>query len=395
MLNPTKEVVNKQSKGIKIGIIALALISGGVITYQTVTSRLSTTPVESIPPSNEVKVDTVTALGRLEPVEEVIQVSAPGGASGQTIEELLVKEGDKLKKGEIIAILDNNSLRKAALMQAEAQLRVAEARLAQVEAGAQTGEISAQRATIDRIIVESQNNIRAQTAQVEKLKAELKNAQIEYQRYNQLYQDGAIAASERDSKKLRLDTTERQLEEAEATLERIKSGSRKQIEEAEATLNRIAEVRPVDVNIAAAEVKQAEAAINQAQAELELTYIKAPITGEIIDILSRPGEEIGNTGIVRMGQTEQMYAIAEIYESDIKKVKVGQNATITSSALEETLSGVVETVGLEVKRQEVINTDPAANIDAKIVEVKIRLNPESSQKVSSLTNLLVKVKIDI
>ncbi len=46
-----------------------------------------------------------------------------------------------------------------------------------------------------------------------------------------------------------------------------------------------------------------------------------------------------------------------------------------------------------MKRQEVINTDPAANIDAKIVEVKVRLDEESSQKVAGLTNLLVKVAI--
>ena len=73
--------------------------------------------------------------------------------------------------------------------------------------------------------------------------------------------------------------------------------------------------------------------------------------------------------------------------------KIGQQAEITSHAITEELSGIVEEIGLEVKRQQVVNTDPAANIDGKIVEVKIALDEESSQKVSGFTNLLVTVKI--
>jgi len=46
-----------------------------------------------------------------------------------------------------------------------------------------------------------------------------------------------------------------------------------------------------------------------------------------------------------------------------------------------------------VQRQEIINTDPAANIDARTVEVRVRLDEESSQKVEGLTNLSVKVAI--
>jgi HlyD family secretion protein len=94
-----------------------------------------------------------------------------------------------------------------------------------------------------------------------------------------------------------------------------------------------------------------------------------------------------------MGETQNMQVIAEVYESDITKVKIGQKATITSSALAQHLSGTVETIGLEIKRQEVINSDPAANIDGKIVEVKISLDRESSEIVSGLTNLLVTVTI--
>jgi HlyD family secretion protein len=43
----------------------------------------------------------------------------------------------------------------------------------------------------------------------------------------------------------------------------------------------------------------------------------------------------------------------------------------------------------------VINTDPTANIDARIVEVRVQLDPKSSQKVMNLTNLQVDVSIQL
>ena len=264
-----------------------------------------------------------------------------------------------------------------------------------MKAGAKTGEIEAQKAAIARIEAELSNNIAAQEATVARLEAELKNAQVEYQRYQKLYAEGAISASERDSKQLTQETAQRQLEEAKANLTRIFTATKEQIQEAKATLERIAEVRPVAVEVTAAEVRETQTAVATAQAELDLAYIKAPQAGQVLDILTRPGEIVSSDGIARIGQTSQMYAVAEVYESDITKVKVGQQVKVTSDAISGELHGTVEQIGWEVQRQEVINTDPAANIDAKIVEVRVRLNEESSQKVAGLTNLLVKSKITL
>jgi HlyD family secretion protein len=111
--------------------------------------------------------------------------------------------------------------------------------------------------------------------------------------------------------------------------------------------------------------------------------------------LTRPGEVISSDeGIARIGQTSQMYAVAEVYESDIGKVKLGQKASVTSSAIVSKLTGTLDSIGLEVERQEVVNTDPTANIDAKVVEVKVKLDRESSKQVAGLTNLLVNVRIN-
>jgi HlyD family secretion protein len=374
-------------------IIGLALIVGGATVYKL--RQASVTQPEPVTQTMP-EIKTVTALGRLEPSGEIIEISASSGTEGNRIEELLVQRGDKIKKGDVIAVLDSRDRLQAALNQSQEQVRVAEANLALVKAGAKTGEIQAQEAAIARIEAERSNDIMAQTAMVERMQAESNNARVEYQRYQTLYQDGAISASERDSKYLALATTKEQVEEAQANLNRIRSGQQEQLAEAKATLNKIAEVRPVDIAVAVAEVREAQAAVKTAQAELDRAYIKSPQAGTVIEIMTRPGEVIASDeGIARIGQTSQMYAVAEVYQSDIGKVKLGQKVNVTSSALSQKLTGTVDSIGLEVERQEVVNTDPTANIDAKVVEVKVKLDPESSKQVAGLTNLLVDVRIDL
>ncbi|MEO1006011.1 MAG: ABC exporter membrane fusion protein [Cyanobacteria bacterium J06638_38] len=384
---------NPLPKKLSVYLAGIALILGGLTVYKLRQADVSQSevPIQVVP-----EITTVTALGRIEPRGEIIQISVSAAADGDRLEELLVKEGAEIKQGDVIAVLDSRDRLEAALNQAREQVGVAQANLAQVKAGAKIGEIQAQQAAIARIEVERENNISAQTAMVSRMQAELGNAEIEYQRYQTLYQDGAVSASAKDSKYLTLATAREQLAEAQANLKRIESSQLKQIAEAKATLDKIAEVRPVDVAIADAEVRQAQAAVKTAQAELDRAYIKSPQVGRVIKILTRPGEVVSsNEGIARIGQTSEMYAVAEVYESDITKVQLGQSATITSSALSEQLAGKVASIGLEIARQEVVNTDPTANIDAKVVEVKVKLDPESSKKVAGLTNLLVNVKIEV
>ncbi|MEM8675237.1 MAG: ABC exporter membrane fusion protein [Cyanobacteria bacterium P01_G01_bin.67] len=390
--NDTKSS-NLLPKKLSVYLAGIALILGGLTVYKL---RQADVSQSEVPIQVVQEITTVTALGRIEPRGEIIQISVSAAADGDRLEELLVKEGAEIKQGDVIAVLDSRDRLEAALNQAREQVGVAQANLAQVKAGAKIGEIQAQQAAIARIEVERENNISAQTAMVSRMQAELGNAEIEYQRYQTLYQDGAVSASAKDSKYLTLATAREQLAEAQANLKRIESSQLKQIAEAKATLDKIAEVRPVDVAIADAEVRQAQAAVETAQAELDRSYIKSPQAGRVIKILTRPGEVVSsNEGIARIGQTNEMYAVAEVYESDITKVQLGQSATITSSALSEKLTGKVASIGLEIARQEVVNTDPTANIDAKVVEVKVKLDPESSQKVAGLTNLLVNVKIEV
>jgi HlyD family secretion protein len=86
-----------------------------------------------------------------------------------------------------------------------------------------------------------------------------------------------------------------------------------------------------------------------------------------------------------------MYAIAEVYETDIARVRVGQRAVIRSPALARDLEGTVERVGLKIDKNDVLTTDPVADADTRVVEVEIRIL--ESEAASHLTNLRVDVRI--
>jgi HlyD family secretion protein len=157
----------------------------------------------------------------------------------------------------------------------------------------------------------------------------------------------------------------------------------------------VAEVRPVDVQKALAEVNAAQAAVKKAQADLDLAYVRSPRNGQILKIHSWDGEIVGNDGIVDLGQTAQMVAVAEVYETDVKRLKIGQKAVITSEAFIGEAIGQVKEIGLQIYKNKVLNTDPTAATDARVVEVKVLLDPISSRKVKAFTNLEVTVAIKI
>jgi HlyD family secretion protein len=130
-----------------------------------------------------------------------------------------------------------------------------------------------------------------------------------------------------------------------------------------------------------------------ARTRLERASIRAPVSGRILKILTRPGEETGRRPILRIGDVDEMYVLTEVYETDIATVRAGQRATITSPALRQPLPGVVVEVGRLVSRNVVLDVDPAAAADRRVVEVKIRL--DDSAVASQLVDLQVLAEIDV
>lgn len=134
--------------------------------------------------------------------------------------------------------------------------------------------------------------------------------------------------------------------------------------------------------------------LESARAELVLSHVRAPMTGRVLDIHTRAGERVGTDGIVELADTRRMFAVAEVYESDITRVHRGARAHVTSPALPAAgLDGVVDRVGLKVARKDVLDSDPIADADARVVEVDVLLDdPKAAER---LTNLRVEVVIEV
>ncbi|MFN6464245.1 MAG: ABC exporter membrane fusion protein [Nostoc sp. DedVER02] len=353
---------NDNSKNTILTVFLSTVFYGGIALSGAIAYRMMGTS-EAVKPqpvvATPVVLQAVTALGRVEPEGQVIQVFPPSSTESARIQQLRVQQGDWVKAGQALAVLDNYTRRLATVNMALEEVRVAQARLMQVRAGAKQGDLQAQQAAIAR------------------LEAELKNAQMEESRYRSLYHEGAVSASQYDSKRLGMEAAQRQVNQARASL------------------NSLAEVRPVDVQLSLAEVKQAKAKVVQAQAELALSVVRSPRTGQIIKVQTFPGEMVGTKGIVSLGNTMQMVVVAEVYETDIPKIHLGQTATITSPSLTKPLFGKVSQVGLEIGKRDVLDTDAATDVDAHVVEVKILLNRENSRVVAGMTNLKVDVSIGL
>ena len=77
-----------------------------------------------------------------------------------------------------------------------------------------------------------------------------------------------------------------------------------------------------------------------------------------------------------------MYVIAEIYEADIARIRIGQKAVISSDLLSERVSGTVTQISPQVSKSELLPLDPAAFADTRVIKVKIQL--ENAERVAGL-----------
>lgn len=278
----------------------------------------------------------VSALGRLEPEHGIIKLSVastPEAILGGVLTELRVEEGQDVKKGDLLAVTDTAVVLEAMVAEARAGVEYAEK---EVESFRSKSIEACVRADV---------------------------AAREAERRARLHAQGVAGEEEADSAR----------GEAEARKASCASAS---------TAVRLSETG----------VSVARAHLQRIQAELQRSYVYAPMDGRVIEITARPGEMVTEDGgILELAKIGSMYAIAEVYETDIRRVRKGQKAIISSDALPEDLTGVVKSIRQKVQKQDEIGTDPAARKDARIVEVAIKL--DDSTPAAGLTNLQVDVVI--
>jgi HlyD family secretion protein len=136
----------------------------------------------------------------------------------------------------------------------------------------------------------------------------------------------------------------------------------------------------------------AKADLAGAESAVDLDTVHAPAGGQVIAVHTRAGERVGPDGIAELARNDAMYAVAEVYETDIGRVKVGQRARVSSPAVDPPLTGTVERIGRKIGKQDTLDTDPVARIDARVVEVHIRL--DDSTRAAGLSNLKVDVALE-
>lgn len=372
-------------------LIGALLLVGGIsfaVVRNVLQARQAAEEQAALPPPKQVQ---VAALGRLEPKGRVVDVAAPeAGRMGR----ILVKEGDQVQQGQVLAYLDTYDVRKAERDYAASQLQEARSQLT-AEQALGNSQIQEANTRIEQVDEPQQAAVAAQAAAIESLRAQLNIAEIDLNRFRELSENGALSRQEFDRQQATVNRLRADLQNATATKQRLErerqgniSNAQAQVQSAQAN-KRLAEVQ--------SRVQSAAQNLALAEAQLERTVIKAPAAGKVLDVYLDAGEAVspGEQPILALGDTEQMYVVAEVYETDVGLVKVGQKATIKSrnGAFDQTLTGTVEQVGLQIFKNDILDDDPAANADARVVEVRVKV--DQSEVVAGLTNLQVDVAIDI
>jgi len=279
--------------------------------------------------------DAVAALGRLEPEGGIVRLAAPStplSLAGSVIAELHVSEGEDVVEGQLLAVTDAEPALAAAAVVADTELA-----------------------------------LRKEAADAARSKAD------------EACVIADVLAREADRRDNLLDRDLASREEAEQS----RGGA--QAQAASCTAAR------ANAKVAVAAIAVARAQLDLRRAELARARIHAPFAGRVLRVIADPGEYVGPEGFLELGRVQRMMAIAEVYETEVGRVRVGQAATVSSDALAGPKAGRVAFVRPKVQKQDEIGTDPAARKDARIVEVGVAL--EEPAEAMTLTNLQVEVVI--
>lgn len=210
------------------------------------------------------------------------------------VTEVLAAEGDIVKPGQVVARIDERELA-AAKAQAEAALAAAKARYEEVTAGARPQEIQQARAMADQA------------------KAGLDNAALNHQRMQKLYADGAVSAAQRDNAQAAWQVARESYNAASQALALAVAGAREET-----------------VRAAAAQVRQAEAALAAVSVTHENATVVAPGGGVVAQKSVNPGEVVAaGQPLFTVVNTGDLWVNARIEETKIGKLRVGQKVEYT------------------------------------------------------------------
>jgi len=296
--------------------------------------------------------------GNIEATDVRLSFKIPGRLASR-----LIAEGESVAEGQLVATLDPTDQQLAVaqeaanvvfaesvlaeleagsrpeqLSQAAAQVAQAKAALAQLEHGSRTQEIASAEASVDQAL-----------AAAEQAHVQLDLAQADYERSQELYAAGVIPAQRNDQARTAWDGAQRALDGASAAVQSAREqlslaheGPRvEQVDQARAMLQQTqagyallaAGSRAETISQAEAQLELASQKLRQANQQLEYTKLKAEADGVVLSKAAEPGEYL-NPGapVVTIGYLDQVWLRGYINETDLGRVRLGQQAEVTTDS---------------------------------------------------------------
>ncbi len=297
----------------------------------------------------------IAAAGKVEPLSEEIRLGA--SITGK-LDEVLVDEGDPVVAGQLVARLENADWR-ARLAEADATVKIREAELLRLLNGARPEERR-----------EAEAAVRQQEAVVPQTERELARALRG--------REGWVSPQDVERARRDHDVAVARLAELRQHLAVV-----------------AAKARDDERARAEAELELARAQRDEAAAMLAKTEIRSPISGVVLRKHRRIGEMISEAQdmpILSVGDTSVLRVRAEVDETDIARLSVGQSAWVHADAFGDTrFTGRVVRIGAMVGRKRIHTDQPDEKLDDKVLEALIELDGHPPLPVGLRVDAFIRV----
>ena len=259
-------------------------------------------------------------------------VVAGDPAGGTNLLELRIKDGQKVKRDEIIAVLSNYPKADVALRMAEANL----AKLKQIHDTVLTGTRVTDIALLEATLKSSIESDKLQTLQRSR------------------------SGKPPDVKELEASLAEQGLEREKVRLELAKTTLKNDLAQYEIDL------------------ANSMAAVDNARRSREESLVRSPLDGVVVQIFSRQGERISPAGIAKVVDMSQLRVLADVDELHVARLAPGGKVEVTFRGSPTVYKGTISRVAPTVKRMQRVEPDGASSTDARVVQVEIELDDPSS-----------------
>lgn len=304
------------------------------------------------------------------------------------VSQVLVRDTQHVKKDQLLVQIDPR----------DAEIAVEQAKAEVLKAQRQYKQTQANSDSLDAQIFVTDNAIQSAVAQVSKAKADLTKAQAELSRRTQLSSSGAISKEELSTAQNAVNTAQAAFDVAQAGLAQAKSNQKAALSNLaanEALIQGSNETSTPDVLVAKSKLKQA-------LLDLERTQVKAPLDGVVTRRNIQVGQRVSpGTVLMILVPEQQLYVDANFKESQLEKVRPGQNVILTSDLYGSSVKYHGRVVGFSGGTGAAFALIPSQNATGnwiKVVQrlpVRIQLDPQELAQHPLRVGLSMEAKIDL